>query len=86
MGLKVAVALGSHLVDEEHLESRRRDAELRSAERRMSSRMSAAADSSRSQRGRGQMAGRRLFESNQLGSGAGGFASFDDWMALNAKG
>ena len=86
MGLKVAVALGSHLVDEEHLESRRRDAELRSAERRMSSRMSAAADSSRSQRGRGQMAGRRLFESNQLGGGAGGFASFDDWMALNAKG
>jgi hypothetical protein len=73
MGMAVAVALGSHLVDEPRPAV---DSPQARSERRARALTPQATPRS----------GRRLFESTSRASNANGFASFGDWVALQTNG
>ena len=73
MGMAVAVALGSHLVDEPRPAV---DSPQARSERRARALTPQATPRS----------GRRLFESTSRASNANGFASFGDWVALHTNG
>jgi len=73
MGMAVAVALGSHLVDEPRPAV---DSPQALSERRARALTPQATPRS----------GRRLFESTSRASNANGFASFSEWVALHTNG
>ena len=81
MGMAVAVALGSHLVDEPTLQSRPQGAAHPDSPQARSERRARALTPQATPK-----SGRRLFESTSRASNANGFASFGDWVALHTNG